>query len=347
MTQFRPMPPPMASLPPGKTKRPPNALDIWKRPRMTSHPLLLIMALLFWLLSLTPASAAAAPPLGDLVLTQDTVWSGQITIDGVVVVGRAATLTIAPGTSIRFKRRDRNHDGIGDSEIRVLGGIQALGKADQPIVFQSAEAHPAPKDWSYLLIFTSGKKNRLAYCRFHDAFSGLQVHFSTAAISDCLFSHNHEGLRFGRAKLTLLHSQISQNQIGIRFTRMEGPVEIRHNEINNNQVGIFLVPSGQNIVDFFEPGRTGRPWNEGHLEIAANNIRMNAEYNLKLGAKQRWDLKITNNWWGSAEPAGIRGSIFDHERDPELGQAIIEPLAQGSVPDAGIRERGSNDHDRQ
>lgn len=314
---------------------------------MTSHPLLLITAVLFWLLSPASSPAAPEPPLGDLVLTQDTVWSGLITIDGVVVVGRAATLTIEPGTTIRFKRRDRNQDGIGDSEIRVLGGIQALGRADQPIVFQSAETNPAPKDWSYLLIFTSGKKNSLAYCRFHDAFSGLQVHFSTAAISDCLFSNNHEGLRFGRAKLTMHHSQISQNHIGVRFTRMEGPVEILRNEINSNQVGIFLVPSGQNIVDFFEPGRTGRPWNEGHLEISANNIRMNAEYNLKLGAKQRWDLKITNNWWGATAASGIRQSIFDHQRDPELGQAIIEPLASGSIPDAGIRQKATNDHDRQ
>jgi hypothetical protein len=112
---------------------------------------------------------------------------------------------------------------------------------------------------------------------------------------------------------------------------------MQHNEINNNQVGIFLVPSGQNIVDFFEPGRTGKPWNEGHLDISANNIRSNIVYNLKLGAKQLWDLKITNNWWGLPTTASIQPTIFDQQRDQDLGRALIEPLAPRSFPDAGIR----------
>lgn len=311
---------------------------------MTLRSNLILLFLLTWLGM--PSSVMASPqtPIGNVVLTEDTVWSGTLTVDGVVVVGRNAVLTITPGTKILFKRRDVNHDGIGDSEIRVLGGILAQGSAEQPIVFQSAEANPAPKDWSYLLIFTSGKKNRLKYCQFHDAFSGLQVHFSTAEVQDCLFSHNLEGIRFGRAKLTLHHNLITKNQIGVRFTRMEGPVEIQHNEINNNQVGIFLVPSGQNIVDFFEPGRTGKPWNEGHLDISANNIRMNNDYNLKLGAKQLWDLKITNNWWGMTPPATIQQTIFDQQRDPDLGHALIEPTATQTIVDAGIRQLPSSHH---
>jgi len=313
---------------------------------MTFRALLILTSLLPWLLLPPPSIASTSEAtLGDIVLREDTVWSGSITVDGVVVVGRAATLTIKPGTTVRFKRRDVNHDGIGDSEIRVLGGILAQGSAEHPIVFQSAETNPAPKDWSYLLIFTSGKKNSIEYCQFHDAFSGLQVHFSTAKVSDCLFSHNQEGIRFGRAKLTLLHCLITENRIGVRFTRMEGPVEIQYNEINNNQVGIFLVPSGQNIVDFFEPGRTGKPWNEGHLDISANNIRANVDYNLKLGAKQLWDLKITNNWWGVPEAAKAQASIFDHQRDPDLGRALIEPIAHQSIVDAGIRQLSAKHHD--
>jgi hypothetical protein len=311
---------------------------------MNFRTLLLLASALSWLLTPSTPRASTQAPLGDIVITEDTVWSGNITVDGVVVVGRSATLTIQPGTTILLKRRDLNHDGIGDSEIRVLGGILAQGSAEQPIVFQSAEPNPAPKDWSYLLIFTSGKKNRLEYCQFHDAFSGLQVHFSSAEVRDCLFSHNQEGLRFGRAKLTLQHCLITENRIGVRFTRMEGPVEIQHNEINNNQVGIFLVPSGQNIVDFFEPGRTGKPWNEGHLDISKNNIRANIDYNLKLGAKQLWDLKITDNWWGLSAAAAIRESIFDQQRDPDLGRALIEPTTPQSVVDAGIRTTSSHRH---
>ncbi len=300
----------------------------------------MLCSLLFWgflLICALPARAAESEALGEQILAQDTTWSGTKIVTGVVVVGRGATLTIKPGSRILFKKIDRNHDGIGDSELRVLGQILALGSAQEPIYFGSAEEQPAPKDWSYLLIFSSGKKNALQYCTFEHGFSGLQVHFSTAAVSDCTFKNNNEGIRFGRAKLTLEHNQFRDNNLGVRFTRMEGPVEIRHNEISHNRIGVFLVPSGQNIVDFFAPGRSGRPWNEGHLEISANHIYDNEDYNLNLGAKQVWDLKVSGNWWNVSDLGAIEAKIYDRHDDPTLGQARYRPIATHPLPGIGVR----------
>lgn len=274
----------------------------------------------------------------DTIIHQDMVWSGNIAVKGVFVVGRGATLTIEPGTTIRFHRIDTNNDQIGDSEIRVLGGIQAIGTAEEPIVFKSAEKNPVPMDWSYVLIFASARVNNLQYCFFRDAFTGLQVHFSTASVSDSVFEHNNEGLRFGRAKFNIVHNTIRENNIGVRFTRMEGPVEMTGNEITDNRVGIFLVPSSQNIVDFFEPGRSGKPWNEGHLLIKNNNIYGNSDYNLNLGAKQIWDLAIGGNWWGTDDHGFIREKIFDTSRDNVLGKAIVESVLTAPVKDAGPRQ---------
>lgn len=271
--------------------------------------------------------AGATTLLGDTVLTADTHWRGTVEITGVVVVGRRATLTIEPGTRVLFHRVDSNHDGIGDSELRVLGGLQAQGRATAPIVFRSAETRPRPRDWSYVLLFTSGQKNRISHCRFENAFSGLQVHFSSAEVDHNLFINNNEGIRFGRAKLTLRANTFTGNHIGIRFTRMEGPAEITGNEVSANDTGVFLVPSGQNIVDFFEPGRNGRPWNVGHLMITDNNIHDNRDYDLKLGAKQMWDLDVRGNWWGEGD-----GRIYDHAIDPELGRALTAPRAAAPLP---------------
>ncbi|MHB1349068.1 MAG: NosD domain-containing protein [Desulfobulbaceae bacterium] len=273
----------------------------------------------------------------DTIIHQDMTWSGDVAIRGVFVVGRGATLTIAPGTTVRFHRTDSNNDLIGDSEIRVLGRILAEGTGEAPITFRSAEKNPAPRDWSYVLIFASAEKNQLRHCIFRDAFTGLQVHFSTAVVTDSVFSGNNEGLRFGRAKLTLAHNRLEENNIGIRFTRMEGPVEITGNSISKNRVGIFLVPSGQNIVDFFEPGRTGKAWNEGHLEIRNNNIFANTDYDLNLGEKQKWDLAVSGNWWGSTDARSIQEKIFDRFRDADLGRAIFEPFLNAPLPEAGPR----------
>ena len=76
-------------------------------------------------LILCPQVHADSSVLSDHVIKEDTTWAGDVVVDGVVVVGRGATLTIAPGTTIRFRQRDTNRDGIGDSEIRVLGRLLA------------------------------------------------------------------------------------------------------------------------------------------------------------------------------------------------------------------------------
>jgi parallel beta-helix repeat protein len=303
-------------------------------------PILFIYALLgpTWGLFAIPAHAEEEELFfSDTIIHQDMTWSGNIAVKGVFVVGRGATLTIQPGTMVRFHRIDANNDQIGDSEIRVLGRIMAPGTRENPITFKSAEKNPAPKDWSYVLIFASARKNFLQYCIFRDAFTGLQVHFSTASVSDSIFINNNEGLRFGRAKFTITHNLIENNNIGIRFTRMEGPVEISGNNITRNRIGIFLAPSSQQIVDFFEPGRTGRPWNEGHLVITGNNIQKNTDYNLNLGAKQIWDLAIDGNWWGHTDPRVIRSTIFDKQRDEVLGRAIYQPALAKPVGQAGPR----------
>jgi len=278
-----------------------------------------------------PLKAIASPLLlHNEVIKTNTTWSGEINIDGVVVISRKATLTISPGTRITFINTDRNADGIGDGEIRVLGGIKAEGTQKSPIIFDSGEEKPNVKDWSYLMIFTSPAFNHLAWCEFHHAFSGLQVHFSTLIIENCIFSLNNEGIRFGRADLTVKGNSFFSNDIGIRFTRMEGPVKITENDIHNNRIGLFLVPSGQNIRDFFEPDRGGKPWNTGHLQITSNNIHNNSWYNLDLGEKQIWDLEISNNFWGSDNPVKILTSIFDQHRDNSLGRALFEPHATNS-----------------
>lgn len=313
--------------------------------RYTLHSgqrLVTIMTTLIVLLSAQACVRQAVPVvtaptyLTEQLIGHDTTWSGQVIIEGVVVIGRAATLTILPGTSIRFKKIDRDGDGIGDSELRILGGIIAEGTFNQPITFASAEANPARRDWSYLLIYTSGQLNRLNFCEFRHGFSGLQVQFSTASVKNSLFTDNNEGLRFGRADLAIEQNRFSDNNIGIRFTRMEGPVIIHHNEIANNRIGIFLVPSGQNIRDFFEPDRSGRPWNTGRLEISSNNIYDNFAYNLSLGEKQFWNLNMTGNYWGTDNSEVIGARIFGRNRDQSLGKVLYKPFVASKIASAGI-----------
>lgn len=310
------------------TSMPTPMIPFLRPPKAAIQRLIFLWSVIILAVVFTNNTAAAQTlTLRDQVISQDTTWSGEINIEGVVVVGKKATLQIAPGTRVSFVKIDRNHDGVGDGEIRVLGAIRAEGRPDSKIIFSSAASQPSPKDWSFLLVFSSPAVNRISWCEFHDAFSGLQVHFSTLTVENSVFSKNHEGLRFGRADLGIHGNLFTDNDVGIRFTRMEGPVRINGNEIHNNRIGLFLVPSGQNIRDFFEPDRSGTPWNTGYLEISGNNIHDNTWYNLDLGEKQLWDLDVTNNYWGSDNPEVIAAGIFDRRRDETLGLALFEPFA--------------------
>ena len=99
------------------------------------------------------------------VNSQDSVLNGNITanrtlkagstyiMDGVVYVKDGATLTIEPGVTIKAKK--------GKTALIVTRGskINAVGTADKPIVFTSAEGMPAYGDWGGLVILGRATTN--------------------------------------------------------------------------------------------------------------------------------------------------------------------------------------------
>jgi len=275
------------------------------------------------------------------VIDRDTVWSGEVMVEGAVLVARTATLKIAPGTIVRFKRIDHDGDGVGDGGLRVTGRIIARGTPEKPIRFVSAEDAPRPGDWSYLLLFTSGQESVIQHCIFNHAFTGLQVHFSRAVIRDSVFQNNREGIRFGRAEIVVEHNEIINNDVGIRYHRLEGPVAIHGNLITKNGVGLFLVPSSQKSVDSSAAAYVPDVRYYIPPLIRNNSISSNLRYNYQLGERLATDIPLGGNWWGDNDVAIIRETIFDRERDPELGSVTINPVllepAVGIGPRKGDR----------
>lgn len=90
-------------------------------------------------------------------ITSNTTWSGIVLLKNKVYVKNNATLTIEPGTIIRC-------DKATEATLIITRGakINAVGTADNPIVFTSAEAvgNRAEGDWGGVVILGKAKNNQ-------------------------------------------------------------------------------------------------------------------------------------------------------------------------------------------
>jgi len=247
----------------------------------------------------------------------DTVWQGSILIDGSVKVFKGATLTILPGTDIAFGRRDADRDGLGDATLIVEGALHAAGTRRRPIRFHSAAVDPKPGDWLEIRVDFS-RDVLLRFCEIRDSAHTLHAHFTRGVMEDSVVRGNIDGCRLGESTFAIRHCLIEENVgKGINFRNSE--VEISRNIIRYNGAGIFL----------FESDRASR--------IHDNNLYGN-NYNFRLGDFYEGDVRVSGNWWGTADPGEAAATVHDRRVDPEiLGDVHLSP-ADAWVADCGPRD---------
>lgn len=197
---------------------------------------------IFLLLLLLPGWAGAETVYrGEQSLWQDTVWSGDILVDGILTIPAGVSLEIRPGTRVRFTRFDSNGDGIGENEIFIQGVLKAEGTAESPILFTSAEAHPVPGDWGAVNMMAAEEENLFSHCRVEYAYRGFHSHFSDAVVSHCEFVRNVRGMQFQEATVTITDTQLRDNFNGIQFR--DSRVVLKNFVIRDNHWGLRCVYS--------------------------------------------------------------------------------------------------------
>jgi len=270
--------------------------------------------------------------LTDSVITTDTVWQGEIHVSGVISVKRGATLTIRPGTVVKFKRIDRDKNKVGDGEIMVEGRLVAKGTSANRILFTSAEENPKVNDWSYVQFISSDPDNIIEYCQFEYAYAGMMIHYANVKISDTLFHKNRRGMHFTSTDMPVDHCSFVDNEIGVYFVRFEGKVRFTNNEIANNEIGVQFVKQHINLVDFDRINQGNEP-----PLFEGNNIHNNRKYNFSLGLDQDRDIDVRGNWWGTKERKTVAEMIYDHNSDPTLGTINFEPYLTTPANGTGVR----------
>lgn len=151
-------------------------------------------------------------------LFMDETWSGIVTITGDVTVPTGVTLTLLPGTIVKFaKNRDDTISGTDTSrcELIIKGEIQALGQVGNEVVFTSAAAAPSMKDW-YGIRFVDPEDTlcTLDHCIIEWANVGVSLENSSPNLSNNKIRNcYYRGISgaSGDSNLTLTGNEIYSN----------------------------------------------------------------------------------------------------------------------------------------
>jgi hypothetical protein len=131
-------------------------------------------------------------------LTADETWTGEVLLTGDVTVPSGLTLTIEPGTSVKFLALNDDQGGGSNSsrsELIVHGSLVAEGTQDLPIVFTSSAASPAKGDWYGIkvVLAATAETVSLSHCTVEYASLGLSVVANgpnaAVSVSDSLIHH--------------------------------------------------------------------------------------------------------------------------------------------------------------
>ena len=157
----------------------------------------------------------------DTVLSEDSVWRGEVLVTGVVTVAAQATLTIEPGTVIRFAGADPLSPAGTGGGLLVEGRLVAVGTKNGPILFSSRFAEPMRGDWQGIVLLGSEKKNLLEECSLEGAEIGIDASFSTLAMRNSRFVRCGTGVRLQDSVFSAGGCTIASCETGVALIESE------------------------------------------------------------------------------------------------------------------------------
>jgi hypothetical protein len=288
------------------------------------------------------------------VIKSDTTWEKEVVIKGDVEIARGATLTVMPGTVVKFVEiekfgpsklyQDKAHH-FPRAELIIRGKILAQGTKDRMILFTSAEKSPHPDAWGAINLLDT-QDNILEFCEISYANTGVHCHGGQVAVANCYFHDN--GVAIGqknveefktRCVVPVLYNRINGNGGGILFGKGTSPT-ISHNQISENKLfGIFGKKGASCHVRYNNVTRNGKGvivYAMDALWLSENNISENEEYNVSLMEGQIRDVDAHHNWWGTTDEKKIKALIWDKDEDETLGTLDFSDVSDSPIKGAGV-----------
>lgn len=275
-------------------------------------------------------------------ITKDITWHGEIHVTGSLLIERGATLTILPGTQVKFSHYRGYREPEQRLTLEVEGSIIAIGTSDNPIYFTSDATNPQNGDWSMLRLVSPVKESQFEYCVFEFAQQGLNAWQASPQISHCVFRWNNwEGIYFeSYCQPTLEYCQIYENGYNGLAAEQSNTItmdycevwrsgtngvhidnskcEIRHSSIHDNQA------NGLSVDDV------------GTLRALGDTIYNNNNYAIGIGeGKNTVEVSNLNIYDNQGEIGGNYTAVDSSYSPPtalDLGFIPEQSYALGYIP---------------
>ena len=156
----------------------------------------------------------------DAFLSEDVTWHGTVVIDGWLTLAPQATITVDPGTVVRFR-----HVSGSTSGLMVRGRLNVAGSSREPVRFTSMQLEPLPGDWIGIVFAATDKKNQLAHLRIQGAIEGIRASFASLSLTDVAFDQCRTGMRLQDTQATMTGGSISGGEAGIIMDNSELDVQ--------------------------------------------------------------------------------------------------------------------------
>lgn len=173
-----------------------------------------------------PHGASAA------VLTADTVWEGNVTVEEDVLIPEGVTITVRSGTSIRVVAAESTKTDPEYlsplNEITVRGALVVEGTGKSPVRF-------------------SGVENKVG------SWAGILIDGGTATIRGCSIENADTGVSVSDGTLHLSGSALRENRYGLVAQGRNTRADLAGSRITGNDYGVFtfegaLVTTGDTEV---------------------------------------------------------------------------------------------------
>ncbi len=224
-------------------------------------------------------------------LTEDTVWQGEVRVEGEVTIAPQATLTLKEGTVVRFR------DSAGGHGVLVVQGrIVAEGSAEKPVVFTSRNDDGTTGAWQGIVLLASGKKNVLEQCRIEGAEIGIDASFSTITLKHASFRKCRTGARLQDTLAVITGS--SAGECGTGVILYDSEAEIRSTDFFGNRVGLFAARTSLALAGSRFTGNNllGLSADACRLQLSGNNFTANSSGLILTGCEGTLTTnRITHN----------------------------------------------------